>query len=342
MKNFPTAPWPFVLLVVLLGGSPGVYADQAETAGPTALAGNAVKDFGMVDKGRRLTHSFEIRNAGDAMLEITNVRPACGCTVAEYDREIAPGETGTVTATVDTSNFKGGIAKSVRVFTNDPKNPQIDLVIKANVTTQIEVDPGYARFVAVYGEPQKTSVQSVWAVDYRGLEIESAESPFPYVEVRFHEAEEGERNSDAKGNQWQVEIDLDPSAPVGPLADFVVLTTNHPQLKTLRIPVSGFVRPVLSVTPRVADFGRRELTGPQTASLEIRNLSSATVKLGDVETDVDGLEAEVEPLEEGRLYKVLLTIKPGMPKGDFEGLVSIRTTSSKQPTIEISVKGVIL
>jgi hypothetical protein len=31
-----------------------------------------------------------------------------------------------------------------------------------------------------------------------------------------------------------------------------------------------------------------------------------------------------------------------MAKGDFEGLVTISTNSSKQPTIEVSVKGVIL
>lgn len=337
-----TKAWSLLLVTVLLVGAGAVFADQAEESKPTAIALETIKDFGIVNKGQRVTHEFRIRNVGSASLAITEVRPSCGCTVADFDRSIEPGQEGKVTATVDTRNFKGGIAKSVRVFTNDPENPQIDLVIKANVRSQIEVDPGYARFIAVHGEPQKTSVQSVWSEEQKDFEILKAESPYDFVKVAYREAEEDERLRGVKGRQWQVDVALDPNAPVGPMADFIVLTTNHPKLKTMRIPISGFVRPVMSVTPRIADFGRRQLSEPQTASLEIRNLSSGAVRLSEITTDVEGLDAEIEPLEEGRLYKVLLTLQPGMTKGDFEGVVSITTNSSRQPTIEVDVKGVIL
>lgn len=330
------------LVVLFTLGLGAVAADQAESPAPAAVALEMVKDFGVVNKGQRVTHEFQIRNDGEATLEITGVRPSCGCTVAEFDKTVAPGETGKVMATVDTRNFKGGIAKSVRVFTNDSQNPQIDLVIKANVRSQVEVDPGYARFIAVYGEPQKTSVQTLWSEDHEDLKILKAESPYPFVKVTYRQVKEDEESRDSSGRQWQIEVALDKNAPVGPLADFVVVTTSHPKLKTLRIPVSGFVRPVMSVTPRIADFGRRELSEPQTASLEIRNLSSSAVALGDITSNLAGLEAEIEPLEEGRLYKVLLTLQPGMAKGDFEGLVTIDTNSAKQPTIEVSVKGVVL
>ena len=80
----------------------------------------------------------------------------------------------------------------------------------------------------------------------------------------------------------------------------------------------------------------------QTASLEIRNLSSTAVDLGEISTNVEGLDAKIEQIENGRLFKVLLTLAPSAPKGDFEGLVTITTTSSKQPTLEVSVKGVVL
>ena len=329
-----------MLVLALCAGA--LTAEESESPAPAAVPLEMIKDFGAVNKGQRVTHEFAIRNDGDAVLQITEVRPSCGCTVAEYDRTVAPGSTGRVKATVDTRNFKGGIAKSVRVFTNDLSNPQIDLVIKANVKTPFEIVPGYARFIAVYGEPQKTSVQSVWSTERRDLNLLGAQSPYPFVKVSYRQASDDERLDDADGTQWQVQIELDQDAPVGPLADFVVLTTDNPKLKTMRIPVSGFVRPVMSVTPRFADFGRRELSEPQTTSLEIRNLSSTEVGLGEISTDIAGLEAEIEPLEDGRLYKVLLTLQPGMAKGDFEGQLTISTDSVKQPTIEVSVKGVVL
>ncbi len=334
--------WTALLIALVIGSASFVMADQEKGTAPRAIVQETIKDFGAVNRGDRVTHDFRIDNAGAGALEITDVRPSCGCTVADYDKTIAPGQSGVIKATMDTSNLKGGVAKAVRVYTNDPLNPEINLVIKANVRSQVEIDPGYARFVAVYGEPQKTIVERVWSSEHPDLEILKVESPFEFVKTSFRETPKEEREKGVKGRQWQIAVDLDKDAPVGPMADFIVVSTNHPQLKTVRIPLSGFVRPVLSVTPRVADFGRREVTESQTASLEIRNLGSTAVELGEISTNVKGLDAKIEQVENGRLFKVLLTLEPGAPKGDFEGLVTITTTSSKQPTLEVSVKGVVL
>ena len=329
---------PLLLFLLWL---PTTLVDGAE-AQPSAVFPETVIDVGAVNKGEKASHEFTVRNEGDQVLQITEVKPSCGCTVAEYDKTIQPGGTGRITAVVDTTNFKGPIAKSVKVFTSDPVNPQINLVIKANIKTHVEVEPGYARFVAVYGEPNAKSVQRVWSKEKPDLQILSAKSPYPHVKVSYAEATADERDGSSSGNQWRVVVELDADAPEGPMADYIDLTTNHPERQTIRIPVSGFVRPILSVTPRVADFGRREVAEPQTASVEIRNMSKSAVDLDQITTDIEGLQAEIEPLEEGRLYKVLLTLEPGMKKGRFRGLVTINTTSSKQPVLEVNVKGVVL
>jgi len=334
--------WIALGLALVMVSGDAVIADQEEGSLPRVVVRETIKDFGVVNRGDRITHEFQIDNAGSGELEITEVKPSCGCTVTDYDKTVAPGTSGVIKATMDTSNLKGGVAKAVRVYTNDPINPEINLVIKANVKSRVEIDPGYARFVAVYGEPQKTIVETVWSSEFPKLEILGVESPYPFVKTSFRESPAEERDKNFDGRQWQIAVKLDQDAPVGPMADFIVVTTNHPELKTVRIPISGFVRPILSVTPRVADFGRRELTESQTASLEIRNLSSTAVELGQVSTDVEGLDAKIESVEEGRLFKVLLTLKPGAPKGDFEGLVTISTSSAEQPTLEISVRGVVL
>jgi hypothetical protein len=329
-------PFLLALLVVTAVLTGGAFAQ------PSAVFPETVIDVGAVNKGERASYEFTVQNEGDQSLEITEVKPSCGCTVAEYDKTVKPGGAGKITAVVDTTNFKGPIAKSVKVFTNDPTNPQINLVIKANIKTHVEIDPGYARFVAVHGEPNAKSVQRVWSREKPDLQILGAESPYPHVKVSYAEATVDEREGGVSGSQWRVTVELDTDAPVGPMADYIDVTTDHPERQTIRIPVSGFVRPVLSVTPRVADFGRREVSEPQTASLEIRNMSKSAVTLDEVSTDIEGVQAEIEPLEEGRLYKVLLTLEPGMKKGRFRGLVTINTTSSKQPVLEVNVKGVVL
>jgi hypothetical protein len=240
---------------------------------PKATVAEPVKDVGTVPKGEKIVHDFMIKNEGDADLQITNVQPGCGCTVAEFDKVIKPGATGKVHAVVDSSTFNGPISKGISVFTNDPDHPQLELTVHAKIEPYIAVKPGYARYITVQAEPQEGNiVQTIWAPDGAPFDVTGVDSPFPFLTVAFHEAKPEERLPEAKGKQWKVEMKLLSNAKVGPLADYVTVHTNHPKQKVVQIPVSGFVRPVIAVTPPNADFGNIELKEPLKRSIDIRNL----------------------------------------------------------------------
>ncbi len=318
------------------------FVNAQEAKAPQTIVAASVVDVGRIAKGETIEHTFEIRNEGDAPLEITRVKPTCGCTVAEYDEVIEPGAVGSLRAKLDTSEFRGPIAKSIRVFTNDAGNPELTLVIKADVQAQIDISPGYARFVVVHGENYGTRKQIVWSPDHPQLELIQATSPYPFVEVAHRKLEPGDSDYRKDANRWQVDVTLASDAPVGPMADYIRLTTNHPRQKVVRIPISGFVRPILSVTPQVADFGRRTPGEAHTATLEVKNLSSMAVDVESATSDLEGLTAEVEAVEAGRLFNVVLTLEPGMEKGRFRGKVTLKTSSPKQPIVEIDVTGTVM
>ncbi len=311
-------------------------------AAPKTRVATAIVDVGTVAKGEKIRHRFEISNAGDEPLEIREVKPACGCTVAEYDRTIAPGASGAIEAVVDTANLNGAIAKGVTVFTNDAANPRLELTVKALVRPLIEARPGYARFIVVEGEKHEASVQTLWSIEGPELEILGVESPYPFLKVSFTEAPPEERGSAGGDRQWRVKLALAADAPVGPLADHVLVATNHPRQGVVEIPVSGFVRPVLSVTPRVANFGRQRLAEPYQATLEVRNLSSGKIAVTGVSTDIPGVDAAVEPVEEGRTYRVQVTLQPTMAKGDFRGKLVLATSSPRRPAVEVELLGTVL
>ena len=311
-------------------------------AQPRVVAVDPVEDVGVVSRGAKIKHTFEIRNEGDEVLTIREVQPACGCTVAEFDKTIAPGKIGRVTAVVDTQNFRGPIAKAVKVYTTDPDNAKLDLVIKANVRSQVEARPGYARMVVVQGESIEPSRQWLWASDKPDFEVLSVTSPFPHLKVSHRQATAEERKEEGAERQWLIDLRLVDDPPVGPMADHVVIRTNHPEQEEVRIPVSGFVRPVVSVRPRVGNFGRLELTGPFSATFDIQNLGSAAVTVLDAQTDVSGVVAEVEELEKGKRYRVEVTLDPGMAAGAFEGKLRIQTSSREMPIVEIDLSGTVL
>lgn len=99
---------------------------------PRLVIESTIHQFGDVAPGTPLEYAFEIKNTGDAPLQILKVKPACGCTTSEYDTTIAPGGTGHVALAVKyTKHYKGSVAKSARVDTNDPLHPTMNLVLRA-------------------------------------------------------------------------------------------------------------------------------------------------------------------------------------------------------------------
>jgi uncharacterized protein DUF1573 len=310
---------------------------------PKAVAVEPIKDAGTVSKGEKIVHDFVIRNDGDAVLEIMDVHPACGCTVAEYDKAIAPGQTGKVHTVLDTSTFSGAIVKGVSVYTNDPDTPQLELTVRAKVEPYIAVKPGYARYITVQGEPQEGNiVQTLWATDETPIDITGADSPWPFLKVTYREAKPEERVPDANGKQWRIEMLLSNDARVGALADYVTIHTNHAKQKIVQIPVSGFVRPVIAVTPPVADFGTIEIKEPLRKALNVRNFATEPIKITGIEQNLKGIEAKLEPLEEGREYQVRLVLSPELRKGPFNGKLTLRTDSPKIPLLEVELKGTVL
>jgi hypothetical protein len=325
-----------------------VFTAAAENGGkPRAVPLAPVKEFDVVAKGEVVKHAFEIRNEGDAPLEVTDVRPSCGCTVARFDRTIAPGEVGKVNVTLKTDTFSGPISKSIAVFTNDFDNPKLQLVVKAHVKPYIQVMPGYARYNYVRGEKIVPIPQLLWAEDGSDIKVVGAKGPADHVKVSFREAKEEERDSRAKGRQWLLEVELAADSPVGPLRDQVVVTLDHAKQKTVKIPVSGFVRPRQHITPEEVNFGQLQGSAlPFQRTFDFTNFITKPIQLTQIETGNEAIKVEVKPsaneTEKGYRFRVVLTIGSDMPKGSFDSTVKIHTTDSQNPVVELPIKGTVL
>jgi len=333
----------YAVAVLLVAGLPVVAqeaADPSSETGPRAVIEAPLADVGEVSRGERVTHDFIISNEGDAPLEITEVRPSCGCTVAEYDEVIPPGETGKIHAELDTSGVSGAAAKGITVFTNDPDKPRLQLTLRVRTVEHLYFNPGFARFVKGHGHSPGTVKQVFYSPDFEDLEIEEVESPYPFLEVAYHEAGEGERWADVEGRQYVFTLTLDYSqAPVGPVAGNVLVRTNHPKQPEAQLPVSGFVRPLLAVTPPIADFGSVSLEEPLPARFLVKNFGEKEVKITRIEQSLPEAEVSFEPLEEGRSYQVEMVLKPEMPKGPFVSELKIHTDSPEEPVVTVPVRG---
>ncbi|MEM7480522.1 MAG: DUF1573 domain-containing protein [Acidobacteriota bacterium] len=325
---------------VLLAGAAFVPSALAEDQ-PQVVLPKPVFDAGVTPKGEKITHDFSIRNEGAADLMIVDVRPACGCTIAEFDKTIAPGASGKIHAVLDTTTFAGPISKGITVLTNDPANPRLELAIKADVQPYLFVQPGFARFIQAQHSDPGSVEQILFTRTFDDLQVLKVDSPYPFLDVTYTQAtEDDEPRENAVGNQWIFVFTLDyDKAPVGTLADYVTIHTNHPDQPILKVPVSGFVRPMIAITPKEADFGDIAIAEQNEASMVIRSFANEEIELTSAETNVPGVDLKITPIEEGRRFSLEVTLSPDMPKGDFEGTIQIRTDSERKPMIEVPLRG---
>lgn len=89
-------------------------------------------DVGAIPQNTPKPIVFEFKNTGKTTVIVTNVQGSCGCTATNYTKTpIAPGKSGTVTATYNAAN-PGVFTKTVSVTTNVETTPKT-LTIKGTV-----------------------------------------------------------------------------------------------------------------------------------------------------------------------------------------------------------------
>ncbi len=302
-----------------------------------------IKDFGTVPKGEKLRATFDVRNTGKAALEISQVRPTCGCTVANFDRTIAPGTTGKVVAEVDTTGFSGPISKVVLVFCNDPATPQLNLVIKADVRSFVEVLPRpLIIFRSVLQGESATEKVTLVSADGSDFKVEGAAASGGPYKVAIRELPAKERLADHKGSQWELTVTVPADAPEGMLNHKIVVKTTSPKAPEVTINVTGAVRPVVQVIPAEVNFGTVDgaaLVGRNV--LIINNRQGSELQLTDVKVDDSNFTTEVTPLQAGQRYQVAVSMKAGVPKGPQKATVKITTNDPLRKALTIPVQAIV-
>ena len=146
-----------LILILLLLGS---LATGTASLGPKAQVPETTFDFGEVFEDMKLTHTFEIKNIGDALLEIKDIDSDCACTAADSDRRIPPGGQGRITLTIAPYSVLRQFTKKTKVFFNDPDHSQVVLTMKGVAKPFIEIQPSHIiRFRGKPGEELRSQVR---------------------------------------------------------------------------------------------------------------------------------------------------------------------------------------
>lgn len=226
-------------LALLVGVTAGCAAtapggELVPPSGVQLIALEDTHDFGTVESGPVVTHTFKLKNLGPNTIDITSVTGACGCTaVLASTSTLAPGEEGGVEVALDTYKLAGPQSKTVTVRSNDVVRPELVLTMHGTVATDVKVAPGrlyLGRLPAGAVVSQHVDVE----VARPDVEITSVSSDSERLSVQTSPLDPPQRGV-------RVRVTLLPTARTGAFDDRVVVATTSPRQPTVAIPVLGTI-----------------------------------------------------------------------------------------------------
>jgi hypothetical protein len=304
----------------------------AQVGAPIIQFDNKEFNFGRIAFGEFVKHVYVVTNTGTEVLEISNVRPGCGCTTTgEWSRQIAPGQTGTIPIQFNSSHAYGNnITKTVEVTSNAKNEPKATLFLRGSVWKPLEVAPQTA-IINVQSDSTNAASASVRIVNQTDSEVTlsaptSSSTAFT-AEVKTIEP----------GKKFDLIVTLHPPFAAGIPPATLSLKTSLTNVPTLNVTAIASVQPAVQVSP-----GQITLAGSPdhwtTNRVLIRGNGNTELALQDPQASDSRLQVKILQLGAHGLYNLLVAVPPDyeIPRGQRVN-VTVRTNHPHYPLITIPI-----
>jgi hypothetical protein len=289
-------------------------------------------DFGELQAGVTLKHTFHYTNTGLATLQILQVRPSCGCTTAgEWDKQVEPGATGSIPVQFNSSSFNGLIQKTVSVVSNDPRQSNIVLHLKARVWVPLEVTPKTVMFQYDSESP---------AEETQRIQIKSnLKEPLQLVEPRIeHPAFRLELETVQEGKEYTLLVSTVPPIGTGMIAAPFFIRARDTNVEPVRVQAYAMEKKPILISPSQLYLPAGRTAAELRPSVSIRSQSTNQLVLSDAAVNVDGVSVEVKELQPGRLFVLTPVFPAGFEVPAGQRLeVTVKSNHPKYPLIRVPV-----
>lgn len=302
-------------------------------------------DFGVMDLNEALTHTFVLRNEGDAPLTLELLGTTCKCAIGTLpDGAIPPGGEGEVTLEWTAKAEGTDYRQSATIQTNDPLQEVLYLSVMGKVTQILRAIPRSVIFTDIpTTEPRSASFE---LLNFKEDQFEIADFSWEDLGVAdFLELTYQPMSSDELANAYgalsgyRCTVTVQPGLPMGAFRNLLTLQLTPGDRRSLSVPVRGNV--VTDI--RIAGAGYRDRLNRLELGMVSREGTSRQLMILAKGPHRDQLEFEVaaieppdilevtvgegKPLNNGAVWKFPLQIKV-LPT---EGIISHLVSSDQEP-----------
>lgn len=297
-------------------------------------------DFGDVDDTDELHYGFEFTNEGTGVLEISEVKPSCGCTTTALEKMIyEPGEEGEIELVFHPKGY-GPQTKTLTVKSNSKGSERIIVYIKSKVTPFVQFEPRAVRFNQVPSTEAREAEVTVTCRDSQAV-FGSPQCTNPNFEVQW--------TSPPLDGTGKLLVKLRSGAPKGNVINKVKLDVqgtpkaggasirHHAELVA-----SAAVYGSIIIDPVFISVGRVDPGGRVDKSVDLKLPKDQPFKILAAElknASPPNLEISVTP--KGTGWTVRVQGNSGTYQGLVRGIAVITTDVQADPTLKIPVMGAV-
>ena len=287
-------------------------------------------DLGRIQPGDTVHHAYTLRNAGELLLRIDNLRTACDCTAVLAGTNPLPANaSATVEVHCETRHWVGRRTQSISVYSNDPTQPVTMLEVAGEVTAALTADPpqlyvGHLRRGAAATRPSRL-LAGAHAFPAERVDVSGAILTATLEKPAAGPAEQ------------RIRLAVRPDALLGAFSETVSVQTSDRQA-VLTVPVSGVVDGDVVVSPAQLRLRLIGTAAPLIQSLAIYNRGKRPLHVLGAALAPPLGTARIATVRDGGEYRITMALQPPWhvsSSGRIEGVVRLQTDHPEQSVIDV-------
>ena len=303
-------------------------ARSPSAAGPRWACAQPIITANPVWHGKKVECAFEIRNDGDADLEIG---AQAGCDVpfnGPPNRTIKPGHTETLIAYLDTWDLVGPFDRRIKVASNDPYRRVETLRCQGRVLSPFDLESTHITL----GPIPQSDVTRYRIVDLKRGDGDPIDPKVGVLDDKEIDVQICEVDP---GAHYELVVAIQPQLPVGSFKKSVRLTTGVPQAPYMNVVVTGVVVPRVTLMPKgLALPALRDQ--PVTRTVRLIWDDGHPAEIVDVTCTIPTATARI--VERSGWQLVELTLPAGQRPSGQSHFVTVRTKDPAASSIRIPVQ----
>ncbi|MEQ8769523.1 MAG: DUF1573 domain-containing protein [Phycisphaerales bacterium] len=302
-------------------------------------------DMGNVLDTEKPIAEFRFKCIGPGPINLTRIKPDCGCTLArvwristdeegnevreEIDAARLPengafeeGDEGIIEATYDATSRQGAHRRNIRISTDSSKQRNVSVQLAVNVIPLVGSDPRVVTFgnaiekgstpsrtIRVFGRTEDFQVTKATLSNLKLNE-----------QIKIEVVEHGKAEFGGEELPYSaLQLTLTEGMSPGVISDKMFVRTNDPRRPVFEVQIIGRILGDIRVDPAAIRIGRIQVGGEATQEFRVRSNSGTPFK-------VKGVSLDTEALSVSAVYK------PVDPENPTEWIVNLSASGNAADT----------